>query len=133
MNRDSYGATEPSLALKVEPKTRGLKYSVWRVFARTFNILPCPSLHNCRGSYAARSLHGTLAVSRQDHLRDQLGDHERDAGEAALLDSSRRMGRRATQHIGVFVGNENSRYTGDLATPVAEGAGISILPAVSGG
>jgi molybdopterin converting factor small subunit len=37
------------------------------------------------------------------------------------------------EHIGVFVGNENCRYTGDLATPVAEGAEISILPAVSGG
>ena len=37
------------------------------------------------------------------------------------------------EHIGVFVGKESSRYTGELSTPVAEGAQISILPAVSGG
>jgi sulfur-carrier protein len=37
------------------------------------------------------------------------------------------------QHINIFVGNENIRYTGGLATPVAEGSEISIVPAVSGG
>jgi molybdopterin converting factor small subunit len=37
------------------------------------------------------------------------------------------------EHIGVFVGKENSRYTGELSTPVGEGAEISILPQVSGG
>jgi len=37
------------------------------------------------------------------------------------------------QHINIFVGNENSRYTGGLATPVSDGAEISIVPAVSGG
>jgi len=37
------------------------------------------------------------------------------------------------EHIGVFVGNENARYTGELASPVADRTEISILPAVSGG
>jgi sulfur-carrier protein len=37
------------------------------------------------------------------------------------------------QHISVFVGNENIRYTGGLVTKVLEGMEISIVPAVSGG
>ncbi len=37
------------------------------------------------------------------------------------------------QHINIFVGNENIRYTGGLATRVSDGAKISIVPAVSGG
>ena len=37
------------------------------------------------------------------------------------------------QHVNVFVGDESIRYTGGLATPVAPGAVISIVPAVSGG
>ena len=36
-------------------------------------------------------------------------------------------------HINIFVGKENVRYTGDFATPLPPGAEISILPAVSGG
>jgi molybdopterin converting factor small subunit len=37
------------------------------------------------------------------------------------------------QHINIFVGDENIRYTGGLATPVPPDAVISIVPAVSGG
>jgi len=37
------------------------------------------------------------------------------------------------EHINIFVGKENIRYTGDFATPLQAGAEISILPAVSGG
>ncbi|HZQ52316.1 MAG TPA: ubiquitin-like small modifier protein 1 [Bryobacteraceae bacterium] len=37
------------------------------------------------------------------------------------------------QHINIFVGNENIRYTGGLATPIRNGSEISIVPAVSGG
>ena len=37
------------------------------------------------------------------------------------------------QHINLFVGNEDIRYTGGLATSVPEGAVFSILPAISGG
>ena len=37
------------------------------------------------------------------------------------------------QHVNVFVGAESCRWTGGLATPVADGAEISIYPAISGG
>ena len=37
------------------------------------------------------------------------------------------------EHVNLFVGNEDIRYTGGLATSVPEGAVISILPAISGG
>lgn len=37
------------------------------------------------------------------------------------------------QHVNVFVGNESVRYTGGLATPLADGAEVFIIPAVSGG
>ena len=37
------------------------------------------------------------------------------------------------QHINIFVGNENIRYTGGLATKISDGVEISIVPAVSGG
>ena len=36
-------------------------------------------------------------------------------------------------HVNVFVGSESIRFSGGLATPVADGAEISIVPAVSGG
>jgi molybdopterin converting factor small subunit len=37
------------------------------------------------------------------------------------------------EHVNVFVGGENVRYTGGLTTPVPAGSEISILHAVSGG
>lgn len=37
------------------------------------------------------------------------------------------------QHINIFVGNENIRYTGGLATRLPTQADVSIVPAVSGG
>ena len=37
------------------------------------------------------------------------------------------------EHVNVFVGRENVRYTGGLGTPVPEGAELSIFHAVSGG
>ena len=37
------------------------------------------------------------------------------------------------RHVNVFVGDEEVRGLGGLAAPVADGAEISILPAVSGG
>jgi molybdopterin synthase sulfur carrier subunit len=37
------------------------------------------------------------------------------------------------EHINIFVGNEHVRYTGGLQTPLADGAEITILPAISGG
>jgi MoaD family protein len=37
------------------------------------------------------------------------------------------------QHINIFIGDENVRYTGGLASPISSGSEISIVPAVSGG
>jgi molybdopterin synthase sulfur carrier subunit len=37
------------------------------------------------------------------------------------------------QHINVFVDGVNIRFAGGLSAPVADGAEIIILPAVSGG
>jgi sulfur-carrier protein len=37
------------------------------------------------------------------------------------------------EHINVFVGKEDVRYTGGLATRVNPGTEISIVPAISGG
>ena len=37
------------------------------------------------------------------------------------------------QHVNIFVGNENVRYLGGLATPIPAGAEISIVPAITGG
>jgi molybdopterin converting factor small subunit len=37
------------------------------------------------------------------------------------------------EHVNVFVGKSEARSTGGLATPLADGMQISILPAISGG
>jgi len=37
------------------------------------------------------------------------------------------------EHINVFIGDENVRYTGGLMSPIPAGVEISIVPAVSGG
>ena len=37
------------------------------------------------------------------------------------------------EHINIFIGDENVRDTGGLASPLPAGSEISIVPAVSGG
>jgi molybdopterin converting factor small subunit len=37
------------------------------------------------------------------------------------------------RHVNIFVGNEDVRYTGGLATSISAGAEVSIVPAISGG
>jgi molybdopterin converting factor small subunit len=37
------------------------------------------------------------------------------------------------EHVNVFVGKNEARSMGGLATPVADGTEISIIPAISGG
>jgi molybdopterin converting factor small subunit len=37
------------------------------------------------------------------------------------------------EHVNVFVGKSEARWTGGLATPLGDGVEISILPAISGG
>jgi molybdopterin converting factor small subunit len=40
---------------------------------------------------------------------------------------------RVREHVNLFVGNEDVRYTGGLATPISANAEIHIVPAISGG
>lgn len=37
------------------------------------------------------------------------------------------------EHVNVFIGKDEVRTTGGLATPLAGGAEVSIIPAISGG
>jgi sulfur-carrier protein len=37
------------------------------------------------------------------------------------------------EHINIFIGDENVRYSGGLTSPVSSGSEISIVPAISGG
>ena len=37
------------------------------------------------------------------------------------------------QHINIFIGNEDVRFTGGLATPIPADAEISIVPSITGG
>jgi molybdopterin converting factor small subunit len=37
------------------------------------------------------------------------------------------------EHINLFVGEEDIRYTGGLMSPISDGSQISIVPAISGG
>lgn len=37
------------------------------------------------------------------------------------------------EHLNIFVGNENARYTGGLQTRIPAGAEITIIPSISGG
>ncbi len=41
--------------------------------------------------------------------------------------------RETRRHVNIFVGNENVRYTGGLATTISAGAEVSIVPAITGG
>ena len=69
------------------------------------------------------SSHGTLREvllalwSRYPGLRDRLATEQGEVRE----------------HINIFIGNEDVRYLDGLATPVPDGAEISIVPAISGG
>lgn len=41
--------------------------------------------------------------------------------------------RQIREHVNVFIGYQDIRYTGGLMSPVSAGAEISIVPAISGG
>ncbi len=41
--------------------------------------------------------------------------------------------RELRQHVNVFVGTKEARTMGGLATPLADGVEIAIIPAISGG
>lgn len=55
--------------------------------------------------------------SRYPGLRDRLATEQGEVRE----------------HINIFLGDENVRYLDGLATPVPDGAEVTIVPAISGG
>jgi molybdopterin converting factor small subunit len=74
--------------------------------------------------------------------RLEFGERPATVGEALALLGARHPGVRdrvlteqgaVRPHVNVFVGEESIRYTGGLATPLGDGAEVSIVPAVSGG
>ncbi len=68
---------------------------------------------------ASGTLRGVLLElwSHYPGLRDRLANEQGEVRE----------------HINIFLGNENVRFLGELATPVPDGAEITIVPAISGG
>ena len=66
---------------------------------------------------------GTVADVLAALFRDHPGLRDRVLTETGQL----------RQHVHLFVGNDSIRDTGGFATPVADGAELTILPAVSGG
>ena len=64
-----------------------------------------------------------------------LGDALAALGKAApgVRDRVLTEGGEVRPHVNVFVGAESCRWTGGLATSIADGAEITILPAISGG
>jgi len=65
----------------------------------------------------------TLAGALEALWRLHPGIHDRMATEQGQI----------REHINVFVGNEDIRYTGGLQTPIPAGAEITIIPAIGGG
>lgn len=68
------------------------------------------------------------AVTNVSDALDVLGALYPGVRDRVLLEEGR-----VRPHVNIFVGQENIRYTGGLATPVWDGNEITILPAVSGG
>ena len=66
---------------------------------------------------------GTLADALSALWRHYPGIRDRMATEHGQV----------REHINVFIGDENVRYSGVLMSPVVAGAEITILPAVRGG
>ena len=64
-----------------------------------------------------------------------LGDALAALGKAApgVRDRVLTEGGEVRPHVNLFVGAESCRWTGGLATSLADGAEITILPAISGG
>jgi sulfur-carrier protein len=65
----------------------------------------------------------TVAAALDALFARHPGVRDRVVGESGQL----------RQHVNLFVGSENVRFTGGLQTPLADGAELTILPAVSGG
>jgi molybdopterin converting factor small subunit len=88
-------------------------------------VLPNALMPYVRGS-------GTLVIDeRCDTVRDALAAVA--ARWPALSDRVLTEQGEVRQHVNVFVGDESIRFMDGLATIVADGDTITIVPAVSGG
>ena len=87
--------------------------------------IPGPLRIYCRGleRVEIKSSPGTLREAFEALYRECPAVRDRLVTETGEL----------REHINVFVGEENARFTGEFATPLPADAQISILPAVSGG
>ena len=92
--------------------------------AVTFHI-PGPLREFTAGRNKVEIAHspGTLAEALSALYRVYPGLRDRIATEQGQI----------REHINVFIGDEDVRYTGGLMSPVGPGVEISIVPAVSGG
>jgi sulfur-carrier protein len=84
---------------------------------------PLTPMTGGRGAVDVDSAGSTLADALQALFAAYPGLRDRVATEQREL----------RQHVNVFVGNEDSRFTGGLATPLFDGAEISIIPSIGGG
>ena len=85
---------------------------------------------------------GPLRVYTEGHSRVEIDAPHRMLRDVLLALWSRYPGLRdrlaneqgeVREHINIFLGNEDVRYLGELATPVPDGSEITIVPAISGG
>ncbi len=85
---------------------------------------------------------GALREFTAGHSRVQIEDSPQTLAEAlaalwtlypGIRDRIATEQGQVREHINIFIGVENVRYTGGLASPVPSGSEISIVPAVSGG
>ena len=90
----------------------------------TFHIPgPLRSFANGRSEVEVAGTPATLSEALQALWAACPGIRDRVVTEQGLI----------RQHINVFVGKEDVRYTGGLATPIPPGGEITIVPSVSGG
>lgn len=92
--------------------------------AVTFHIPgPLRSFAGGRGRVELEASAATLAEALQALSAACPGIGDRILTEQGLI----------REHINVFVGKEDVRYTGGMVTPIFPGNEISIVPAISGG
>lgn len=85
---------------------------------------------------------GALRQFTEGHNKVELEDVRGTVGDALAALWARYPGVRdrviteqgqVREHINIFIGDENIRYTGGLASRISAESEISIVPAVSGG
>jgi molybdopterin converting factor small subunit len=76
-----------------------------------------------RGEIVIESLPLTLADALEELWKQCPGIRDRVVNEQAQV----------REHVNIFVGKENVRFTGGLQTRIPKGAEITIMPAISGG